>query len=131
MLRGEHAGSAACVAVATALWILLDPRTILASRGDGRLHVTFVDVGQGDAIFVVFPHGSTLLVDAGGLSSASFDVGDRVVAPVIRDAGFYRLDYLALTHGDPDHIGGAASDPRGIPAARGLGRYPGSAFRRL
>jgi competence protein ComEC len=102
-------GSAACIAMATALWILLDPRTILASRGDGRLHVTFLDVGQGDAIFVVFPRGSTLLVDAGGLSPASYDVGDRVVAPVIRDAGFYRLDYLALTHGDPDHIGGAAS----------------------
>jgi competence protein ComEC len=102
-------GSAACIAIATALWILLDPRTILTSRGDGRLHVTFVDVGQGDAIFAVFPHGSTLLVDAGGLSPASFDVGDRVVAPVIRDAGFYRLDYLVLTHGDPDHIGGAAS----------------------
>jgi competence protein ComEC len=102
-------GSAACIAIATALWIVLDPSTIVASRGDGRLHMTFVDVGQGDAIFVVFPHGSTLLVDAGGLSPASFDVGDRVVAPVIRDAGFYRLDYLALTHGDPDHIGGAAS----------------------
>jgi competence protein ComEC len=101
--------AAACFAVATAVWILLDPRTILAARGDGRLHVTFVDVGQGDAIFVVFPHGATLLVDAGGLSSSSFDVGDRVVAPVIRDAGFYRLDYVALTHGDPDHINGAVS----------------------
>jgi competence protein ComEC len=119
--------SAACIAIATALWILLDPRTILASRGDGRLHVTLVDVGQGDAIFVVFPHGSTLLVDAGGVSPSSFDVGDRVVAPVIRDAGFYRLDYVALTHGDPDHIGGAASileefQPRevweGIPVLR-------------
>ena len=51
-----------------------------------------------------------MLVDAGGLSgSSSFDIGDRVVAPVIRHAGFRRIDYLALTHGDPDHIGGAAS----------------------
>jgi competence protein ComEC len=130
-------GSAACLAVATAMWILLDPRAILAWRGDGRLHVTFVDVGQGDAIFVVLPHGSTMLVDAGGLSSSSFDVGDRVVAPVIRDAGFYRLDYVALTHGDPDHIGGARSileefRPReiweGIPVPRS---GPLSALRQL
>ena len=38
-----------------------------------------------------------------------FDLGDRVVAPVLRDAGVRRLDALALTHGDPDHIGGAGS----------------------
>jgi competence protein ComEC len=118
----------AAVAIAAALWILVDPRTLIAARGDGRLHVTFLDVGQGDSAFVVFPRGSTLLVDAGGLSSSSaFDVGDRVVAPVVRDAGFRRIDYVALTHGDPDHIGGAASIVRefrprevweGIPVPR-------------
>jgi len=103
-------GAVGAIAAVSALWILADPRTILAQRGDGRLHVTFIDVGQGDAIFVRFPRGSTLLVDAGGLAfSSAFDIGDRVVAPVIRDAGFRRLDIVALTHGDPDHIGGAAS----------------------
>jgi competence protein ComEC len=100
----------AVVAVASALWMLVDPRTLIAARGDGRLHVTFLDVGQGDAIFVRFPRGSTLLVDAGGLAfSSSFDIGDRVVAPSIRDVGVRRLDFVALTHGDPDHIGGAAA----------------------
>ena len=102
--------ASAAVAAGAALWILIDPFTLIAARGDGRLHVTAIDVGQGDAIFVVFPLGSTLLVDAGGLSSSSaFDVGDRVVAPVIRQAGFRRLDLVALTHGDPDHVGGAAA----------------------
>ena len=102
--------ASAFLAVGAALWILVDPRALVARRGDGMLHVTFIDVGQGDSTFVVFPRGSTLLVDAGGLaSSSSFDIGDRVVAPVVRDAGFRRLDYVALTHGDPDHIGGAGS----------------------
>jgi competence protein ComEC len=123
-----HRRPLALLAVLAALWILIDPRTLIAGRGDGRLHVTFLDVGQGDSAFVVFPHGATLLVDAGGLSSSSsFDLGDRVVAPVLRDAGFSRIDYLALTHGDPDHIGGAASIVRefrprevweGIPVPR-------------
>jgi len=98
------------VAALAAASILFTPATLLASRGDGRLHVSFLDVGQGDAIFIVFPRGQTMAVDAGGLAaSASFEIGDRVVAPVIRRAGFRRLDYLVLTHGDPDHIGGAAA----------------------
>jgi len=98
------------VAALAAAWILFTPGTLLASRGDGRLHISFLDVVQGDAIFVVFPRGQTMAVDAGGLGgSASFDIGDRVVAPVVRRAGFRRLDYLVLTHGDPDHIGGAAA----------------------
>jgi competence protein ComEC len=98
------------MAVGAALWILIDPHSLFASRGDGHLHVTFIDVGQGDAAFIVFPLGSTLLVDAGGLGfSSSFDVGERVVAPVIRAIGFRRVGRVALTHGDPDHIGGALS----------------------
>ena len=121
----------AVIVVLTAVWIVAEPWAWLAARGDGRLHVTFIDVGQGDGILVRFPRGSTLLVDAGGLTStsSSFDIGDRVVAPVLRQDGIRRLDYLALTHGDPDHIGGAASIVRefrprevweGIPVPRFL-----------
>jgi competence protein ComEC len=106
--RGRHVAPA--VAAAAAVWILAEPWTLLAARGDGRLAVTFLDVGQGDSALVRFPGGATLLVDTGGLSASSaFDIGDRVVAPVLRAAGIRRLDYLALTHGDPDHIGGARS----------------------
>jgi competence protein ComEC len=89
-----------------ALWIVAEPWT-LWRRGDGRLHVTFIDVGQGDAAVVAFPRGATMLVDAGGLPGGSFDIGDRVVAPVLRRAGIRRLDTIALTHGDADHVGGA------------------------
>ena len=107
--RACRAG-ASIVAVCAGLWILLQPWTLWASRGDGRLHVTFLDVGQGDSAFVQFPRGATMLVDAGGSGGgSSFDVGDRVVAPVLRRAGVRRLSTLALSHGDADHIGGARS----------------------
>jgi competence protein ComEC len=33
---------------------------------DGKLTIHFLDVGQGDSALVVFPHGATMLVDAGG-----------------------------------------------------------------
>jgi competence protein ComEC len=97
-------------AALAAVWMVAEPWAVVARRGDGQLHVTFLDVGQGDAAFVRFPHGGTMLVDAGGLSQrSSFDIGDRVVAPVLRTNGVRRLDFMVLTHGDPDHIGGAAS----------------------
>jgi competence protein ComEC len=102
--------AAVLLATASASWIIAEPWTVVRQIGDGRLHVTFIDVGQGDAALVQFPRGASLLVDAGGLpGSGSFDVGDRVVAPVLRDAGVRRLGTLALTHGDVDHVGGAAA----------------------
>jgi competence protein ComEC len=93
---------------AVALWMLVEPVRLAGTRGDGRLQVAFIDVGQGDATLIRFPRGNAVLVDAGGLSSASsFDVGDRVVAPLLRKSGVRRLDTLVLTHGDADHVGGA------------------------
>ena len=69
-----------------------------------------MDVGQGDAMLVTLPNGRTLMVDTGGVSlHGEFDIGDRVLGPALRARGIGRLDYLAVTHGDPDHIGGAMS----------------------
>ncbi len=82
------------------------------------LRIAFLDVGQGDATAVLFPDGRAILVDAGGVATAAtpgpgdgedggFDVGARIVAPALRALGVRQLDVLAITHGDPDHIGGA------------------------
>ena len=109
VVRFARLAATGCAIVA-AIWIVGEPWRLASTRGDGRLHVTFIDVGQGDAALVQFPRGGALMVDAGGLSAtSSFDVGDRVVAPVLRNAGVGRLQAVALTHGDADHIGGASS----------------------
>jgi competence protein ComEC len=108
--RSQLRRGAAAVLVLAGFWIVAEPWSLAAQRGDGRMHVAFLDVGQGEATVVRFPRGATLLVDAGGSPGPStFDIGDRIVAPVLRAAGVKRLDVLALTHGDPDHIGGALS----------------------
>jgi competence protein ComEC len=107
-VRAQRA--AAALAAVLFVWMAAAPPTLARRGGDGRLHLTVLDVGQGDAMLVTAPNGRTLLVDAGGVSMrGDFDIGDRVIGPALRARGITRLDYLAITHGDPDHIGGAAS----------------------
>ena len=104
--RGSVGVTAAC-----AIWILAAPFTWpWPWRADGRLRIVALDVGQGDATLVEFPNGERWLVDAGGLpGSITYDIGERVVAPSLWARGTGRLCALVLTHGDPDHIGGAAA----------------------
>ena len=111
--RGRSAGAAAAGARCPRRWCWqcgLRWRRRAWWPGAGRyLDVTTLDVGQGDAIVIRFPNGATMLVDAGGRSSGSFDIGARVVGPALRARGIRRLDYLVVTHADADHIGGAVS----------------------
>jgi competence protein ComEC len=105
----------AVVAALSGLWVVVWPIQITRPRGDGNLEVTFLDVGQADAMLVRFPDGQSLLVDTGGQRGTStFDVGARVVAPALWAIGVRRLDMLAITHADPDHIGGAPAVVRDL-----------------
>ncbi len=70
------------------------------------LRVTLIDVGQGESILVEFPGRRVMLVDGGGLPATPFDVGARVVAPVLWRKGITRIDRLVLTHAHPDHLAG-------------------------
>ena len=75
--------------------------TAALSRPDGRLHVAFLDVGQGDAIFVVTPGGRQALIDGGADPKRLLNhLGDRV--PFWDDS----LDLVVLTHPHEDHVAG-------------------------
>src|SRR6185295_8324300 len=78
----------------------------IARRLDPDVHVTFLDVGQGDAALIEAPHGHAALIDGGGSFDGSFDPGERVVEPVLRARGIDRLDVVALSHPHPDHLNG-------------------------
>ncbi|WP_311171264.1 ComEC/Rec2 family competence protein [Pseudomonas aeruginosa] len=71
----------------------------------GRAEVRVLDVGQGLAV-LVRTREHALLYDSGARQGA-FDMGERVVVPVLRSLDLRRLDGLLLSHADNDHAGGA------------------------
>ena len=65
------ARASALIALAAFCWIAAAPHTLVRARGDDALHVTVMDVGQGDAVLVTFPDGLTMGVDGGGVARAA------------------------------------------------------------
>ena len=65
---------------------------------DSVLRITFLDVGQADAVLIQAPGGRTALVDAGR---------DDIVR-LLRQFGVSEIDLLVATHPHADHIGGMA-----------------------
>lgn len=89
--------------------------TAPASRATGRLTVTALDVGQGDALVVEFPSGAIALVDGGGVPGSSLDLGTRVLLPYLRARGRDALDLVVLSHAHPDHLLGLPSVAEAVP----------------
>ncbi|HYM12065.1 MAG TPA: ComEC/Rec2 family competence protein [Bryobacterales bacterium] len=78
----------------------------------GKLEVTALDVGQGDALFLALPQGQTMLVDTGGLATFGGtntqmpDIGEEVVSPYLWSREIRTLDVVVVSHAHYDHIGG-------------------------
>ncbi|MBI2064125.1 MAG: MBL fold metallo-hydrolase, partial [Candidatus Yanofskybacteria bacterium] len=71
-----------------------------AGQKDGLLKIYFLDVGQGDSIFIEAPNGNQVLVDGGPDNSVLSELG-KVMSFYDRD-----IDIVILTHSDADHITG-------------------------
>ncbi|MDD6213115.1 MAG: DNA internalization-related competence protein ComEC/Rec2 [Clostridiales bacterium] len=69
-----------------------------------QLECTFLDVGQGDSVFVRCPKGSCALIDGG--SSTVDQVGEKRILPFLKSQGVRHLDGIFVTHGDADHMNG-------------------------
>lgn len=80
------------------LFLVFSPSAIFAE--DAGLELHFIDVEEGDSIFIKLPDNKNILVDVGGPSA-----GPGLVK-YLRSIGTMQIDHLIFTHPHDDHIGG-------------------------
>ena len=84
------------------LFLLIDMLLLLpALFAHSTLRVSFLNVGQGDAVFIEAPNGNQILYDAGPPSGATLRELSRLMPFWDRS-----IDVAVLSHPDLDHIGG-------------------------
>lgn len=72
-----------------------------ASEPMSGLFIAFLDVGQGDAIYIKSPAGNDMLID-GGREDEKVLAAISEVMPITDR----KIDVMVATHADADHIGG-------------------------
>ena len=71
-------------------------------RGDGELKVHFVNVGQGDCIYIQFPDNTDMIIDCGNKSTGyKFNTVQSYLDALNPDG---KINHLMLTHTDEDHV---------------------------
>lgn len=99
-ISGEWSNAVVRPAVAGLLGVGMFVSTSVAgSLPDGRLHVWFLDIGQGDGILIQTPSGRRVLIDGGESPQRLFSELGDVMPFWDRD-----IDMLILSHPDGDHM---------------------------
>jgi competence protein ComEC len=77
--------------------------TFFSQLPDGKLHIVFCDVGQGDAAYIQFPGGEDMLIDGGPGGKTP-----KVLGCLGKHMAFFdrTIDIIVLTHPQEDHLGG-------------------------
>ena len=74
--------------------------TSVSTFSGDTLRVNYIDVGQGDSIFIQLPNNETMLIDAGEAYMS------KNVINYLNNLGITKIDYVVGTHPHTDHIGG-------------------------
>lgn len=84
----------------TTTFVAAPDTTSAQPQATGTMKVHFINVGQGDAIFIELPGGKSMLIDAGDRNYGTS------VSNYIQRRGYSSITYLVATHPHADHIGG-------------------------
>ena len=89
--------------ISTSSVVTKEVETVDSELSDGILRISYIDVGQGDSIFIEFPDNTTMLIDAGEKNQKN-----KVIS-YIKNLGYKKIDYVVGTHPHTDHIGALSS----------------------
>lgn len=95
---GKAAKTAAAAVIFLALYGMLHPVS------DGMLHITVLNVDQGDCTCIQMPDGTCILIDGG--STGTEQPGTYRILPYLLSKGIGRLEQIVVTHPDEDHMNG-------------------------
>ncbi len=95
---------------------------------DGMLHITILDVGQGEAVLIQTPHAQNVLINGGPSSIRLSDALGRQLSVSNRS-----VDVLLLTHDDPVHIRAlqGIADQYTFDLTIVSGEFQGTTYRKL
>ncbi len=82
---------------ALCLWLVIYPKPQQAE-------ISFLDVGQGDGIYINSGDGSSFFLDGG--SAFSDSLGEYTLLPFLKSKDVSGIDYWFVSHADNDHISG-------------------------
>ncbi|MDB4976052.1 MAG: Competence protein ComEC/Rec2-related protein [Myxococcaceae bacterium] len=102
------------VLLVASLVALVSEWSLRHALGRDELRVTFLDVGQGDAVLIE-SGGQAALIDAGGSLGGGPDPGKLAVLPLLRARRIDRLALVVLSHPHPDHYGGLVAVLDALP----------------
>ncbi|MEN6611366.1 MAG: ComEC/Rec2 family competence protein [Methanoregulaceae archaeon] len=107
--------SGGCSQIQSALKTGIPASGISTSSDEGMLAVYFIDVGQGDAVLVKSPNGTSMLIDSGPAAE-----GGNLVS-TLRSLGVSTLDIVVATHPQDDSVGGLAAVMSAFPVGAFVG----------
>lgn len=99
--RGAAFGAYRTLPLAVVLGALL---ILVLYRPNLGIHVCFLDVGQGDGIYIQAENGDSFFIDGG--STDEKQVGEYRILPFLKCRGVRKVDGWFVSHGDSDHISG-------------------------
>jgi competence protein ComEC len=90
----------ACITTLSLCIVIASIVVIVRDASPQKLHVSFLDIGQGDSILIQTPSGHTMIIDGGPTDAVLARVGEQMNY-FDRD-----IDVMIATHPDSDHVTG-------------------------